>query len=225
MGNRHWGVVAGALGLAASAVAWGMDHTGWSKDKSGDNVTVYVQPAPGYSLKAFRAVTTVPVPMDAVNALIADAPAFSQWYSDCRSNKIIKTISSKEYVTYFVNDSPFPVMDRDSLIHTTVSQDPATRAVTFAMKGAPTLIPEKDDYVRVPKLEGYWRVTPIGASETEVVLELRSDTGGSVPSFLANQQVTVGPFKTFQKLRAMVQKPRYLKASVDYETVTVTYGK
>ena len=198
---------------------------GWSLDKDGHGVKVYTRSAKGYSLKAFRAETRVKAPLHAMVALIADGPSFTHWYTDCSRNDEIKSPAPRESIMYFVNDSPFPVMDRDSIIHTVVSQDPTTKAVKFAMKGVPDFMPEKSSYVRVPRLEGFWLMTPVNDQETDVVLEMATDTGGSVPSFLANQQVTSAPYKTFVKMRTYVQKPRYLGAKVDFETAKVTYGK
>lgn len=198
---------------------------GWVQDRSGDGVTVYTREVPGYGLKAFKAVTRVKVPMDAVAALVGDAEAFPQWYADCSENRVVKKLGPQEFISYFVNDSPFPVTDRDSVLHTKVTQDPETRTVTFTMTGRPKELPENPDRVRVPRVEGKWTITPVGEEETDVTLEMKSDPGGSVPAFLANQQVTVGPHKTLLNLRKMVQKPRYRNAKVDYTTAEVTYGK
>ncbi len=211
-------VVLAAVGLAAAG-------DGWVQDRTGEGVTVFTKEVPGYGLKAFKAVTRVNVGVDAVAALIGDAGSFPKWYADCSENRILKKLGPTEYLSYFVNDSPFPVTDRDSIMHTVVAQDAQTRAVTFTMVGKPKEAPENPDRVRVPRVEGRWTLLPISAEETEVTLEMKSDPGGSVPAFLANQQVTVGPHKTLLNLRKMVQKPRYKNAKVDYATVEVTYGQ
>ncbi|MEW5848222.1 MAG: START domain-containing protein [Myxococcota bacterium] len=209
------------LGLSTTAAA----ASDWALDREGEGIQVFTRNDPGYSLKAFKATMRVKAPLDAVVALIADVDAFPEWYASCAENKIIKKLSNKELYCYFVNDSPFPVMDRDSIQHTLITQDPTTRAVKFALKGVPDFIPVRDDRVRVPKMEGHWLATPVSAEETDVLLEMHSDAGGSVPAFLANQQVTVGPHKTFIRMRKMLEKPRYRNAKVDYETAAVTYGK
>lgn len=219
--SGRW-ATAGVLTLAAG-MAWAQGN--WELDRQGDQVTVYTKTVSGFSLKAFKAVTKVNVSMDAVLALIDDAEVFPQWYADCSENRIIKKVSGKEFYSYFVNDSPFPVSDRDSVMHTFILQDETTRAVTVAMKGEPKLIPEKEGRVRVPKVEGHWLLTPISPTETEVVLEMMSDAGGSIPAFVANAQVTVGPHKTLVNLRKIVQRPRYKNATVNYATADVTFGK
>jgi len=215
--------VIGAVLLALALPARAADE--WKLDREGDGVKVFTRSDAGYSLKSFKAQTRVKAPLASVVALLADTDSFTQWYTDCSENRILKKISNKEFITYFVNDSPFPVMDRDSIMHTVISQDPTTKAVTFALTGQPKFIPEKDDYVRIPKLAGAWIMTPVSETETDVVILMSSDAGGSVPAFLANQQVTVAPYKTLVKMKPMLEKPKYKNASVDFESATVTYGK
>jgi hypothetical protein len=217
------GLLAGVLAVFLSGNA--QAQSAWKVDREGEGVTVYTQTVPGYSLRAFKAVTRMNVSMDAVLALISDAESFPNWYADCSENKTLKKVSNKDFYAYFVNDSPFPVMDRDSITHTTVSQDAATKVVTVLMKGEPKFIPERDDRVRVPRMEGSWTLNPVSPTETEVVLEMRTDSGGSVPAFLADRQVTVGPHKTLVNMKKYIQKPKYKNATVDFETATVTFGK
>ncbi len=196
----------------------------WKVRKQGDDVTVSTQPAPGFSLSASRAVTRVAVGVDAVLALLSDAPSFPYWFSDCKENRVLAQAGAGTRVVYVVTDAPFPVSDRDSIVRTRVSHDAVTGAVLVSMLGQPTYIPPYAGRVRVPKLEGLWTLKPVSATETEVIFEVRADTGGSVPAFLAERQVTSGPFETMRNLRKWVQKPRYRNARVDYATSFVTYG-
>ncbi len=196
----------------------------WKVRRHGDDVTVWTQPAPGFSLSASRAATRVAVGVDAVLALLSDAPSFPHWFSDCNENRVLAQVSAGERIVYVATNAPFPVSDRDSIIRTRVSHDAATGAVSVSMLGQPTYIPPRAGHVRVPKLEGLWTLTPVSATETDVTFELRADTGGSVPAFLAERQVTSGPFETMRNLRKWVQKPRYRNARVDYATSLVTYG-
>ena len=206
-------------GYAASAAA-----EDWKLRRQADGVTVSTQPAPGFSLSASRAETRVPVAVDAVLALLSDAPSFPRWYSDCVENRVLAQLSTGERIVYVVTDAPFPVSDRDSIIRTRIAHDAVTQAVTVTMHGQPDYLPPHPGRVRVPRLEGLWTLTPISATETQVTFELRADTGGSVPAFLAERQVTSGPFATMRKLREWVLKPRYRDARVDYDASVVTFG-
>ena len=215
-----WTLLLTALsGCAVSAVA-----DDWKLRRQGDGVTVSTQPAPGFSLSASRAETRVPVAVDAVLALLSDAPSFPYWFSDCVENRVLAQLSAGERIVYVVTDAPFPVSDRDSIIRTRVAHDAVTHAVTVTMLGQPDYVPLHAGRVRVPKLEGLWTLTPISATETQVKFELRADTGGSVPAFLAERQVTSGPFATMRRLRKWVLKPRYRDARVDYRISVVTFA-
>ena len=210
------------LWFGCFAVAAAADD--WTVRREGDDVTVSTQPAPGFSLSASRAMTRVSVSVDAVLALLSDAPSFPHWFSDCKENRVLAQVNASERLVYVVTDAPFPVSDRDSIIRTRVSMDTATRTVTVSMLGQPGYMKPQSGRVRVPKLEGLWTIRPVSATETDVTFELRADTGGSVPAFIAERQVTAAPFETMRNLRKWVQKPRYRNARVDYATSQVTYG-
>ena len=88
----------------------------WKIRRQGDGVTVSTQAAAGYSLSASRAVTRVPVGVDAVLALLSDAPVFPRWFSDCIENTVLTQVGAGERIMYVVTAAPFPVSDRDSII-------------------------------------------------------------------------------------------------------------
>ena len=56
------------------------------------------------------------------------------------------------------------------------------------------------------KVEGFWSLTP-REGEIEVIYEVHSEPGGSVPAWLANSFVVDAPFNTLQGLRQLAEQP------------------
>jgi hypothetical protein len=69
--------------------------------------------------------------------------------------------------------------------------------------------PEKKGVVRVKICEGKWLLEPDGAIKTRATYFIYTDTGGFIPSFIANRISLTGITKLFAALRKQVKDPRY----------------
>lgn len=210
------GLPSGLLSLAVIGVALVVSPSSaaaqWKQAKSGDGVTVYTRVVGDSSLKEFKAVTQVKARLAAVVALIDDLDNYRSWFADCKEARTLKRVSPTESYTYFVNRAPFPVSDRDMVLHIQMTQDLATRVINVKLTGEPGYFPTQSGRVRVPKLHGSWRLSP-GADGTVLVqYQVHSEPGGSVPDFMANNAVADGPFKTMKNLRKAVQLEKYRTA-------------
>ncbi len=78
--------------------------------------------------------------------------------------------------------------------------------MTRKLQGVPTYKPEEKGYVRVAQVEGFWKLVPKGANETEVTYQVHTKPGGSVPSWLANKFVVDAPFNTLKALKEHAEK-------------------
>jgi len=97
------------------------------------------------------------------------------------------------------------VTDRDSILEITTAKA-ADGSVTRTLLEVPTYQPEVKGYVRVAQVDGYWKLVPKGANETEVTYQVHTEPGGSVPSWLANKFVVDAPFNTLKALRERAEK-------------------
>ncbi|NDC17624.1 MAG: hypothetical protein EBZ92_06825 [Actinobacteria bacterium] len=125
--------------------------------------------------------------MSSVVSALQDESTFCKWFPDCKEFRILKRFPSHERLQYIVIKAPFPVSNRDSIQRTKLTQDPASKIVTIQIEAQPDEIPKVDGIVRVPKSRGYWKFTPIEKGKVEVIFQLQSDPGGSLPDWLANR--------------------------------------
>lgn len=186
------------LGLAqVQAAQWRL-----VKDEAG--IRVYLQQIPGSSFQAFRGVTRIRTDMPRLLALQDDVSAACAWIHACSEQRLLKHEGNLSWA-YSRFHTPWPVQPRDSILQVTTTHD-ADGRVTRTLLGVADYLPLQPGFVRLSKVEGFWSLTPLDG-EIEVVYQVHSEPGGSVPAWLANSFVVDAPFNTLQGLRQLAEKP------------------
>jgi len=171
------------------------------KDEAG--IQVYLQTIPGSSFQAFRGVTRMRVSMPRLLALQDDVSAACHWIHACSEQKLLAH-DGKQSWAYTRFHTPWPVQRRDSILQVTTEQA-ADGSVTRVLHGVADYLPQQSGFVRVSKVEGFWSLTPHDG-EIEVIYQVHSEPGGSVPAWLANSFVVDAPFNTLQALRQLAEE-------------------
>lgn len=172
------------------------------KDEAG--IQVYLQQIPGSSFQAFRGVTRIRTDMPRLLALQDDVSAACAWIHACSEQKLLKHEGDLSWA-YSRFHTPWPVQPRDSILQVTTKRA-ADGSVARLLQGVAGYLPEQKGFVRVSKVEGFWSLTPLGG-EVEVIYQVHSEPGGSVPAWLANSFVVDAPFNTLQGLRQLAEEP------------------
>ncbi|RJG09684.1 hypothetical protein D3879_16555 [Pseudomonas cavernicola] len=176
----------------------------WQLAKDEDGIRVYLSAVPGSKYKAYRGVTTIKADIASINALQEDVSGSCAWIHECREQKLLKHQGAESW-TYTRFNTPWPVTPRDSVLHVTTKED-ADGSVIRILEGVADYVPREKGFVRVSKVEGLWKLTPNGAGQVEVVYQVQTEPGGSVPSWLANSFVVDAPYNTLQALRKLAEK-------------------
>ena len=177
----------------------------WELVKNQKGIKVYTKVMPGYSLKAFKGTVRINTDSDACLALLQDFDSYHTWMHTCPESKLVRQVSKYEHYVYTVTDAPWPITDRDLISHCLATTD-ASGTITIALSCAPNEIPEKSNRIRIKKLDGYWKLTPVNATTTDVVYQAVSDSGGSVPAWAANMTMTDVPFYTLLNMKSKLEK-------------------
>ncbi|MBV4452125.1 MULTISPECIES: START domain-containing protein [Pseudomonas] len=176
----------------------------WQVAKDEDGIKVSLSEVAGSKYKAYRGVALIKAPVARIIALQEDVAGACAWIHECKSQKLVDRKGDEAW-TYTQFKAPFPVTDRDSYIHVTTTRN-ADGSVTRTLQGVPTYKPEEKGYVRVAQVEGFWKLVPKGADQTEVTYQVHTEPGGSVPSWLANKFVVEAPFNTLKALKDHAEK-------------------
>ncbi|WP_434681102.1 START domain-containing protein [Pseudomonas sp. R1-18] len=189
------------LSVLLAAEAYAED---WQVARDEEGIKVSLSDVAGSKYKAYRGTTVINASVAKVRALQEDVAGACAWVHECQSQKLLKHEGNKAW-TYTRFNTPWPVTPRDSVLLITTSEG-ADGGLTRTLEEQPAYIPEEKGYVRVTKVEGFWKLLPKGPNQTEVTYQVHTEPGGSVPSMLANKFVVDAPFNTLKALRERAQK-------------------
>lgn len=195
-----------------SSAAYATNHWQLSKKESG--IQVYVLDSTTSAVDSFKGVVTIPASLSALVELLDDTKIYTRLLHDCKSAQVVKVVGTNQAYKYIVTNMPWPVKDRDMIVHSVLTQNLKTKQVVINMKAAPKLVALKANRVRIQNMTGRWILTPVGKGMTKVVYEMNVDPAGSLPKWLVNTLSVDIPYFTLNNLRELVQKTEYQSAKL-----------
>ncbi len=178
--------------------------TEWVLQLDYEDIQVWIASVKDSNFKKFKGSVQIHAPIGAVVSLIQDTEQLPNWYYNTVSAKSLKAMGPNQSLKYAVTKTPWPVTDRDSVVMGTKTFA-ENGTVTITLEGRPNEYPRQENLIRIPKLTGYWTITPISPSRTQVEFMLAAEPGGEIPSWLANSMVIDMPFYTLRNLRQKLE--------------------
>lgn len=182
---------------------------GWTLEYDKDDIKVYTREVKGSDFKAFRGTAIVNSSLINTIAHHVNLESMTNWLQDCAESELLSMVNEHQFYLYQRTDAPWPVSDRDYVLHMSIQQDPLSFVVTMPFEATTEVTKSSDDCVRVTSLSGYWRFTPLEAFKVLVEYETQADPAGSIPAWLANSFVVDQPLGTLQKLKERVESKTY----------------
>jgi hypothetical protein len=225
MGKTSWIVLSTAiptLALAAGVVEAPVDtrlDLNWKLVSDRDAIQVFVRHTDTSRLKAFRGVTRFALADEyALAALFNDYASMPEWMYGVDSTEELRRDGPLHRYLYITTDLPWPLTNRDAAVDISVQQTltPREESIIIRTEGVKGLLPDKEDYVRMPELHGIFKFRRLGDNELEATYETVLDPGGNVPSWAVNYLARDIPYFTLDRLRRFVQRPEYRDKFVDY---------
>lgn len=184
----------------------------FKNEKSG--VKVYYRKTSGiYELKL---ITSIQSSLSGMIALLTEVSSYPAWGYKVVESKQLARQSDMDIVYYSKLDFPWPLDDRDIVMHNTMVQDPVTHRITSVSEAVPQYIPEKDGVVRIKTAKTVWNIVPGTGGWLYVEYYIYSDPAGNIPDWLINMALDVGPRETIQNIRKFVSMPQYQTAKLAY---------
>lgn len=176
---------------------------------------IYTRKIEGSSLKEFKGEMLVDTKLTTLVALMLDAEAAPKWMHQCEKFEVIERVGPHHLIIHFINGAPWPVSDRDAVVSSKMTQDPETLEVKIAVKALTEYLPEDDDFVRIPRMAGFWSFTP-QAEKVLVRYQVHAEPGGSLPAWLANSVVVDTPQYTMLNMLDMLELEKYQQADISF---------
>lgn len=189
-------------------------NDGWNFSAKANDVTIYNRVRAGSPVKEFKAVGDIDAPSRLVHAVIADFenyPRFMPYTVECR---LIKR--EADALVGYQRLSPKICADRDYTLRIRSKSWASSGGLTYVNWWTPAndLGPaEKPGVVRVKVCEGGWLLEPQGSNKTRATYSVHTDTGGLIPSFIANRASQTGITRLFRAVRKQVRDPKYGSAN------------
>jgi hypothetical protein len=175
----------------------------WELKKNEDGIEVFTRkPAKG-NLKELRVVCELEATKTQLINELQNIGDYNSWVYANKKSEIIKMLNQQTIIYYSQSRLPWPIKDRDLIIQLTIS--PTPELLTIQAKSLPDYLPRQNDYIRVPYSLAIWKVTQGTNNKLKVDYTFSVDPGGSIPSWLVNATITVGPYNSFFKLREILR--------------------
>jgi START domain len=204
-----------SLGGSASADA-PKPSTQWELFDEEDGVRCFRRDVAGTDVVALRGEGFVQAPIQRVASVIIDRKRATEWIDRLAKTKLLRQLSETESINWNHVKTPTPLKDRDFVVKTVLTTDPAKKRVTIRYHSVTDkLAPETDHYVRGHFHDGKFELTAVERTMkdgkkvkgTLVVAEVVVDPRGAVPTFIVNMVQKSWPHNTFTALRRQVAKP------------------
>lgn len=191
--------------LASAGAVFGQD---WTKEKEKDGIVIFNRKIDGSKLKEFKGTVKVKTSVEKAVSMFTDVARHEKFMYKCKSGsvEVLKKESAASFYTYMVIETPWPASARDVITHYKVGKPDKSGAVLIELTGAADLIPEKKGIVRVPKMKGYWKISPAGSGLVEITHQAYSSPGGNVPEAMANSASVDAPYTMLMNLRALLER-------------------
>lgn len=175
----------------------------WQRAKQDKGVEVFTGEVVDSKFLAFKAITVIPAPLEAVLAAITDQVGYPEWYDNCKETEVIEYSGPDTAIVRIVIKTPFPLANREA-----VNQVSVTRVAGGAivdLKSVPEAQPPVRGLVRMEQASGTWELQETEQG-TRVIHTYHADPKAKVPAWIMNRFVVDGPINSLSELAAYIAR-------------------
>jgi hypothetical protein len=178
----------------------------WKLSKQKDGINIYESEVPNSDYKGIKVECTLEGTYDKLIAVLNNVSHLKDWVYNNKTAYILKRISPDEFYYYSETFIPWPMSNRDAVVHLKISKDSLDRFLKITDSGEPNYIPEKSGKVRVPKISISWYVTMPTSKTISIIYIFEAEPGGSLPAWLVNMFADKAPYESFKKLSQILKQ-------------------
>jgi hypothetical protein len=169
--------------------------------KDVDSIKVFTCPVTESTFESIQASFPIAATLTQFAGTILNIDNYSRWQYNTIVSKILKRVDDYEIIYYCEVAAPWPVNNRDMIIHLKLMQDPESKIITITANGEPDYIPTQKELVRIPMSKSTWLIRPLSTGRLWVDYSIQIDPGGSVPAWMVNLVCAEAPYESFMNLR------------------------
>ena len=147
---------------------------------------------------------------------MSEVEKYPVWGYKVASSRLVEKISDVEMLYYTRLDFPWPMNDRDLVMHTKMAQDPVSKIITLSSTAVPDKVSQNPDCIRIINATTKWTLFPSKSGWMYLEYYLNSDPGGNLPDWLVNMAIDMGPRETIKGIKKLLALPTYKDVKLDY---------
>lgn len=178
----------------------------WKLEKQKNGISVFLSDVANSSFKAVKVECTLTGTYAKLIALLTNVSNLSTWIYNNKSSRMLQKNSPLDYIYHSETYMPWPLSNRDAVIHFRIKTDSLPKFLSISGSGEPKFTPNISGKVRVPHYKASWKVTMPTSKTIQISYFLEIDPGGSIPAWLANSFAEKGPYGTFSNLAEQLKK-------------------
>ncbi len=186
----------------------------WTLKNNKDGVKVFYRKTS--DVHEVKLTSSIETRLSGIIQLFSEVENYPLWGYRIIESKLLKKVSDQEMYYYSKIDFPWPLNDRDLVMHTFLEQDSTTKVITARSKAAPDFIPENEDVVRIKTCNTTWKLHPGTSGWMYLEYYIYSNPGGNIPDWAINLGIDVGPRETIKSIRNILKKDKYAHAKIPY---------
>jgi hypothetical protein len=184
----------------------GFSQVNWKLTKNKEGIKVYQAENPKSKFKNIKVECTLQGNYDKLIAVLTDIEHLKDWVYNTKMSYVIKKISPYDLYYYTETSIPWPMENRDAVVHLKVTKDSLERFMKVVSVNENRFVPEKEGKVRVVHSLINWYVTMPTPKTISIVYTFEADPGGDLPGWLVNAFADKGPYESFRKLSELLKK-------------------
>jgi hypothetical protein len=202
------------LGLFHTQTVGNAQKEPWILKNEKDNVKVFYRTTS--DVHEVKLTTSIKTTVSGLIHLLSEVDLYPKWGYKVAYSKLVEKVSDTEMYYYSRLDFPWPLQDRDLIMHTKMEQDPVTKVITCVSKAAPDFLPVNKDIERIRVCNTKWTIVGNPNGWTYVEYYIYSSPGGSIPDWAINMAIDLGPRETIKGIRKLIPAPKYQEIKLDY---------
>jgi hypothetical protein len=174
--------IASLIILALSLTSWTSDLSDWNLKFESEQVRIFKRKDRDQRQDLYRLEGLVAASIRSFHDFIDNTEEIRNWFPACTSAELLEQINDNEKIVRIVLDLPFPVRDRDAVVHVRKAAG-YTGQMTYSVTNRPDYIPRRKGFVRVPQVGCEMALTTDEGS-VQVIQTSSFDMGGTLPGFI-----------------------------------------
>lgn len=190
-------IVSLATGYVSAEAPWDLAY-------EEDNLQVFTRKLGNSPYLEVKGTVEIEAPIERVTNFLGDGNGCAAWRNMCDSSEVIREVSEQERYVYLVLDLPWPLSDRDLVLHSTTILDEETRSAIVKLKTASSEHP-MGEHIRAES-SGQFVLRTLGEERVEFTYIMHTDLGGNLPAGAVNDRLTESTRDDLTRLRQLAER-------------------